>query len=815
MSAYTRALSVTFFLLCVLAHSAAAIAQSMDGFRPDPNGPVRAYAWQADGKLLIGGAFTSIHGLPVARIARLHRDGSLDTTFSANIIGGEVTAIVVEPNGNIVVGGAFSHVGPTARTRIARFTPNGKLDPTFNPGANGTIRDIVRQPDGRFVFAGNFSVIAGQSRTFLARLNTNGSFDSSFSSAANAEVATLFQQADGRILLGGSFSSIAGITRSRVARIHANGQVDATFNPGANNSVIDIIATPQGVVFMGGAFTQIGGATRMFFAVVRADGTIDSTARNANNWVTTLALQADGSVLIGGDFTQFDGNARNFVARLHPTGFLDTLFTPSAGGRVDVLAAQPDGRIIIGGDFTEFGDEPRSRLARVERGGQLDDTYSIHLPRNGIHTIAVDTDRKALVGGAFNDLTTTGTGIQVAVRVNIDGTLDPSYGLRANAAVGVIVAGEASDVIAGAFNNISNTSCRALARIGSTGSIEPGSGLCNVNGEVFNALSLRNGRMIVAGNFSQVGTATRTNIARLTALGALDTTFNVTLDGAVFAVAEQADGRLIVAGQFSTVNGQPLSRLVRLLESGAPDPTFTTQLIGSANALAIDPMGRIFVAGFISQVNGVERHSLIRLLPNGALDSSFVAQNSGGNIAGIQLMTNGDVIAFGKVTLAGVTERIAKFRGDGSLDPNFAVPAEAITAAALQDDGRLLIGGIFDTVIELRLLRRVEMIESVVDTLTLDGSTVVWTRGGVLPELMAEPTLEYSTNGATFSAIEKMTWSNGAWRLPNFDAPVGPVFHLRAVGQVRSGSYNGSTGVVRSSVRIQRSDLIFKNGFEF
>ena len=39
---------------------------------------------QADGKILIGGGFTTIGGVARNRIARLNPDGSLDTGFDPN-----------------------------------------------------------------------------------------------------------------------------------------------------------------------------------------------------------------------------------------------------------------------------------------------------------------------------------------------------------------------------------------------------------------------------------------------------------------------------------------------------------------------------------------------------------------------------------------------------------------------------------------------------------------------------------------------------------------------------------------------------------
>ena len=59
-------------------------------------------AEQADGKILVGGDFTTIGGLARERIARLHADGSVDASFNPRA-NGVVYGLVIEPDGNIVI----------------------------------------------------------------------------------------------------------------------------------------------------------------------------------------------------------------------------------------------------------------------------------------------------------------------------------------------------------------------------------------------------------------------------------------------------------------------------------------------------------------------------------------------------------------------------------------------------------------------------------------------------------------------------------------------------------------------------------------
>ena len=110
-------------------------AVDTDGFKPDPNGEIKAIAIQADGKILIGGSFTNISRQPSARLARLNADGSLDATLnpSAN---DTVACLAVQPDGRIIVGGNFTSLAGQPRNRWAGFIPPvhsmpfSRLEPT-------------------------------------------------------------------------------------------------------------------------------------------------------------------------------------------------------------------------------------------------------------------------------------------------------------------------------------------------------------------------------------------------------------------------------------------------------------------------------------------------------------------------------------------------------------------------------------------------------------------------------------------------------------------------------------------------------------
>ena len=69
-------------LLVILLALPAQAASPDDGFNPGANGIVRALAVQADGKIVVGGDFTTLGGDTRDHLGRLNPDGTFDATFN-------------------------------------------------------------------------------------------------------------------------------------------------------------------------------------------------------------------------------------------------------------------------------------------------------------------------------------------------------------------------------------------------------------------------------------------------------------------------------------------------------------------------------------------------------------------------------------------------------------------------------------------------------------------------------------------------------------------------------------------------------------
>jgi len=406
-----------------LAGGAAVRGQSaLDGFDPNANGPVFVVVVQPDGKILIGGDFTTLSpngGGVVTRnhIARVNPDGTLDTAFNPNA-NDSVLSIVVQADGKILAGGQFNganSIGGQTRNYIARLDATTGLADLFNPNANDVVKSIAVQADGKILAGGFFNgpnSIGGQTRNHIARLDATTGLADSFNPNANDAVFSIAVQADGKILAGGDFTSIGGQTRNHIARLDATTGLADSLDPNANNGVVSIAVQADGKILAGGFFNgpnSIGGQTRNRIARLDATtGLADSFNPNANNNVESIAVQADGKILAGGTFNSIGGQTRNFIGRLDATTGLADSFDPSANLFVFSIAVQADGKILASGYFTNIGGQARNHIARLYAAPQLAGavsrkthggagTFDVPLPVSG--NVGVECRS----GGATND----------------------------------------------------------------------------------------------------------------------------------------------------------------------------------------------------------------------------------------------------------------------------------------------------------------------------------------------------------------------------------------------------------------------------
>lgn len=241
---------------------------------------VRALALSEGGYLLVGGDFATWDGQPRSGLVRLDPYGGVDTSFAAWVVGA-VHAVAVQADGRIVVGGSFTSVVTGGTTNaiqgLARLNPDGSLDETFvgGPGVTGTVRALAIQPEGQVLIGGDFTTVGGVSVTNLARLSSTGEVDASsqLGSGPNGRVLALGVHSSGKIYLAGEFTLFDGQSRNRFARLRADGALDTSFDigEGANDTVRALLVAPNSSSYIGGQFDRVNGQPRQRFARILGD----------------------------------------------------------------------------------------------------------------------------------------------------------------------------------------------------------------------------------------------------------------------------------------------------------------------------------------------------------------------------------------------------------------------------------------------------------------------------------------------------------------------------------------------------------------
>jgi uncharacterized delta-60 repeat protein len=759
-------------------------------------GSVGAIAVQPDGKILIGGGFTSVRGVEQNNIARLNVDGSLDTSFNTganNGTNGQVNAIILQPDGKILIGGLFTTTRGVIQNHIARLNADGSLDTSFNTGANiGTnngVYAVVLQPDGKILIGGLFGEARGVNQNFIARLNVDGSLDTSFNTGPNpgmnGNVLAIALQPDGKILIGGFFTNVRDGNQNNIARLNADGSLDTSFNTGANNgtdsAVFAIAVQPDGKVVIVGVFTTARGVTQNRIARLNADGSLDTTFNTGanpgtNSTVWNVAVQPDGKILIGGDFTNARGVTQSFIARLNANGSLDTSFNTGANngtnGNVLVIALQPDGKTLIGGVFTIARGVTQNRIARLTNDYTLswangetgDKTISVPINADGtpepqetatfglqvisgLATVGTPPTATLIIPSQIITTPITLTSapnssyfqqsvtFTATVAVTATGTITFSEGATFWANVPVIngVATYVTNTLSigdhlviasysggGDFSPVTSSNYTHTVRAGNYGQVAF-SATSYIASEGTNAVitvSRTGGSDGVVTARIPITDVTTTvgadyNVPPFTGGGELDPTFNtganLGTDNTVWRAVLQPDNKLVIAGRFTTARGVTQNRIARLNPDGSLDTSFNTGTDPGTDseirAVALQPDGKILIGGSFTTARGVTQNRIARLNPDGSLDTSFNTGTDPGtdsNVFAIAVQPDGKILVGGGfLTTRGVIQNnIARLNTDGSLDSSFNTGANpgtnnSVYAIAVQPDGKILIGGQF------------------------------------------------------------------------------------------------------------------------
>jgi uncharacterized delta-60 repeat protein len=280
-------------------------------------------------------------------------------------------------------------------------------------------------------------------------------------------------------------------------------------------------------------------------------------------------------------------------------------------------------------------------------------------------------------------------------------------------------------IAAGQFTHFNGISRCGIVRLCSNGSLDTSYAVgVGFNNNVLNIARQSDDKIIAVGQFTSYSGVTRNRIIRLCTNGSIDNTYNVGVgfNSYIYKVAIQSDDKIIVGGDFTTYCGASRSRIVRLCTNGSIDNTFT---IGTGfncwvglNALAIQTDGKVVAGGNFTTYSGVTRNKIIRLCSNGAIDNTFVIGSGlnliNGTVHSLAIQGDGKILVGGNFnTYSGVTRNnIMRLCTNGSIDYGFDIGTgltsnNTIYDMIVQDDGKILVGGVFDSYCGVNNLRSI------------------------------------------------------------------------------------------------------------
>ena len=698
-----------------------------------PNSTVYAIQVQPTGDILVGGAFSAFSGENRGYLARVYSDGSLDPQFVPQV-NGPVWSLAPTADGKLLLAGDFTSVLGTSRNRVARMNADDSLDLSFDPGSgpNTTVRSVVADSGGKVLIAGNFTVVAGQGFSYLCRLNPNGLPDETYHGYANNVVYTIVRQPDGRLLVGGEFTVLSDGGTARVGRLLGNGAFDPSFDvgTGANAAVLTLSLQLDGGVIAGGTFTQFNNLsesrlTRLSGLSVSTGGELEFTAAeyrvsesqpsvtvevrrvgptsaavtvnyatsngtaNAGDYTAqsgslvfgvgetrksfTVPIRADtlveedetvnltlsnptGGAILGGQRTALltilnDDNTTN-------QGGADTTFTAAVVGSVYGSAVQSDGKVVVVGDFSglysgTFG-EARLRVARLNVDGTLDPSFNPSAWLDSpAEVVVIQPDGRILVGGAFT--VANGVTRNRLVRFNTDGSLDTSFnpGVGPNSTVYSLLVQPTGDIlVGGVFSGYNGENRGYLVRIFNDGSLDS-QFTPQVNSTVYTMAYGPDGRCVLGGDFTSVWGATRNRVARLNVDGSLDATFDPQQgpNTTVRTLVVQSDRKVVVGGSFGSVNGQGTAYLARLNADGSLDAAYVSNPNNYVYTLALQPDGQVIAGGEFTVLSGASANHLARVQTTGVLDPTFdIGTGANAAVITLTLLADGNVLAGGTFT---------------------------------------------------------------------------------------------------------------------------------------------------------------------
>jgi uncharacterized delta-60 repeat protein len=414
-----------------------------------------------------------------------------------------------------------------------------------------------------------------------------------------------------------------------------------------------------------------------------------------NNTVNDILIETGGKLVVVGAFTNYNGSNYNGIIRLNNTGTIDTGFQVGDGlqsqtnqtfpvkypGIGQKIIPYTGSSYMVAGQFQFYSGSCSFGYANIQSNGvytnkqlicdwqapnfngplpNLDSITGIINDGSNLYSISSDSvGGKSWVNNGDNDICSGGI-----YRVNNTSWQKDTAWIPYNGttnfcgwAIGPLdfVRDSNGDYIcvgAGLFKSPLGVS-RGIAKINGSGSEVPiyGTGFTNIStscgatpgsiqnpcgGNSAQRIDLQSdGKIIVAGIFTQYSGTWITGVVRLNTNGSLDNTFSSPTPSSqynwfngfsggtnnVYDVRVLSSGKILIVGDFISYSGYACNNVVRLNTNGTIDFTFNsgTGFDGAVRVVKEDSVGNLYFGGDFLRYNGDEAIRLVKTSSNGII----------------------------------------------------------------------------------------------------------------------------------------------------------------------------------------------------
>lgn len=370
------------------------------------------------GSLFVGGTFQFYQGNPLKLIAKVNSTtGNAEGSFFQQSISNLNPGVGVQcfaplSGGTLLVGG--SYIYQSNNTRMLRFFADGSVDTSFSANINGNVADIEVAPDESYYMVVGSFVTTPANR--IGKFLSDGSVDTTFTAGTgfNTQVFCMTQDGSGNYFVGGQFGTYKGVSANRVAKINEFGTLDTTFMTGVGTGfsglVTDIIYD-GGFIYCVGTFTTYNGTSINRVAKIDATtGVLDATfTSNIGTGLASTGTIGEVNILLNPtnnnlyitcqkstDTGNESFNGITFYGKifaLSKTGVFDTNFGSQTNvnygfdytftqdnNSAEIGAVLPNGDMVFVGDFTSFNEQQTMGIVKIDMSGNPLSTSNCYVP---------------------------------------------------------------------------------------------------------------------------------------------------------------------------------------------------------------------------------------------------------------------------------------------------------------------------------------------------------------------------------------------------------------------------------------------------